>query len=187
MKFPFALAMMTLPVLAACETLDEPQGGAPAQGVEVRMSKVTDGGIGEAIGVITLSDTPSGLSLRVDVKGLPAGDRGFHVHEKGDCSPALRDGKPVAALAAGGHYDAMASGRHEGPHGQGHSGDLPVLKVDAQGNAQLTLTAPRLSLKEVRGRSIMIHEGGDNYSDQPKTLGGGGARIACGVIPADAG
>ena len=30
----------------------------------------------------------------------------------------------------------------------------------------------------------MIHEGGDNYSDTPKPLGGGGARMACGVIPA---
>jgi Cu-Zn family superoxide dismutase len=28
----------------------------------------------------------------------------------------------------------------------------------------------------------MIHEGGDNYSDEPAPLGGGGARIACGVI-----
>ena len=27
----------------------------------------------------------------------------------------------------------------------------------------------------------MIHSGGDNYSDEPK-LGGGGARVACGVI-----
>jgi Cu-Zn family superoxide dismutase len=28
----------------------------------------------------------------------------------------------------------------------------------------------------------MIHAGSDNYSDSPKPLGGGGARIACGVI-----
>ena len=28
----------------------------------------------------------------------------------------------------------------------------------------------------------MIHAGGDNYSDLPKPLGGGGDRIACGVI-----
>jgi Cu-Zn family superoxide dismutase len=28
----------------------------------------------------------------------------------------------------------------------------------------------------------MIHVGGDNMSDQPKPLGGGGARYACGVI-----
>ena len=27
-----------------------------------------------------------------------------------------------------------------------------------------------------------VHAGGDNYSDQPAPLGGGGARIACGVI-----
>jgi len=27
----------------------------------------------------------------------------------------------------------------------------------------------------------MIHAGGDNYSDQPEPLGGGGGRIACGV------
>jgi Cu-Zn family superoxide dismutase len=28
----------------------------------------------------------------------------------------------------------------------------------------------------------MIHAGGDNYSDHPEKLGGGGARIACGVV-----
>jgi len=28
----------------------------------------------------------------------------------------------------------------------------------------------------------MIHAGGDNYADQPAPLGGGGARVACGVI-----
>jgi Cu-Zn family superoxide dismutase len=28
----------------------------------------------------------------------------------------------------------------------------------------------------------MIHVGGDNYADHPMPLGGGGARMACGVI-----
>jgi Cu-Zn family superoxide dismutase len=28
----------------------------------------------------------------------------------------------------------------------------------------------------------MIHEGGDNYRDTPEPLGGGGGRIACGVV-----
>jgi len=28
----------------------------------------------------------------------------------------------------------------------------------------------------------MIHAGGDNMSDKPEPLGGGGARYACGVI-----
>jgi Cu-Zn family superoxide dismutase len=29
----------------------------------------------------------------------------------------------------------------------------------------------------------MVHAGGDNHSDHPQPLGGGGGRIACGVIP----
>jgi Cu-Zn family superoxide dismutase len=28
----------------------------------------------------------------------------------------------------------------------------------------------------------MIHAGGDNYSDTPKPLGGGGDRLVCGVV-----
>jgi Cu-Zn family superoxide dismutase len=42
--------------------------------------------------------------------------------------------------------------------------------------------APRLTVADIKGRAIMIHAHGDNYSDDPKPLGGGGARIACGVI-----
>ena len=57
-----------------------------------------------------------------------------------------------------------------------------ALVVAADGKATLPVLAPRLGVKDVTGHSIMIHEGGDNYSDQPKPLGGGGARIACGVI-----
>jgi Cu-Zn family superoxide dismutase len=29
----------------------------------------------------------------------------------------------------------------------------------------------------------MIHAGGDNHADHPEKLGGGGARIGCGVVP----
>ena len=34
----------------------------------------------------------------------------------------------------------------------------------------------------LRGKAVIIHASGDNYSDQPAPLGGGGARIACGVF-----
>jgi Cu-Zn family superoxide dismutase len=54
--------------------------------------------------------------------------------------------------------------------------------VDADGNAKQRLAAPRLKLADLKGRSLMLHAGGDNYSDQPQSLGGGGARIACGVV-----
>jgi Cu-Zn family superoxide dismutase len=59
---------------------------------------------------------------------------------------------------------------------------LPALTVNASGNATKSVVAPHLTVADVKGRSIMIHAGGDNYSDQPAPLGGGGARIACGVV-----
>ena len=73
--------------------------------------------------------------------------------------------------------------KHEGPEGMGHTGDLPVLVVNNDGKATEAVVAPRLKkLDDVKGKALMIHVGGDNMSDQPKPLGGGGARYACGVI-----
>jgi Cu-Zn family superoxide dismutase len=98
----------------------------------------------------------------------------------------MKDGKMQAGLAAGGHYDPNATGKHTGPSdGSGHRGDLTVLNVAPDGTATEAVNALRLSVSTVRGRSIVIHEGGDNYSDQPKPLGGGGARIACGAVSVD--
>ena len=48
--------------------------------------------------------------------------------------------------------------------------------------AEFLFQGPHLTVADVKGHSIMIHVGGDNYSDQPAPLGGGGARIACGVV-----
>jgi Cu-Zn family superoxide dismutase len=56
-----------------------------------------------------------------------------------------------------------------------------VLKGSDKGINQ-TVIAPRLKLADVQGRALVIHEGGDNYSDQPEN-GGGKGRVACGVVP----
>ena len=94
----------------------------------------------------------------------------------------MNEGKPAAGFAAGGHYDPAHTNKHLGPvRIGGHRGDLPILMVDSKGDATEALTAPHLTVAEIRGRSIMIHAGGDNYFDTPKPLGAG-ARIACGVI-----
>ena len=51
------------------------------------------------------------------------------------------------------------------------------------GTANIAATAPRITdVTQLRGRALMVHARGDNYSDEPKPNGGGGARIACGVI-----
>jgi superoxide dismutase, Cu-Zn family len=156
---------------------------ALAERVIVPIHQVDERGVGLQIGEIALEDSHLGLVLRPVLRELPPGTRGFHVHEHPSCEPAERDGKPVAALAAGGHYDPEGTGRHDGPAGVGHLGDLPPLVVGSDGLVATPVVAPRLKLADVRGRSLMIHEGGDNYADEPEPLGGGGGRIACGVIP----
>jgi Cu-Zn family superoxide dismutase len=155
--------------------------GAAAQQVTVDINRISETGIGEKIGTVVLSDTKGGISMKVAVAGLTKGQHGFHVHEKGDCGPAMKDGKMAAGIAAGDHFDPDGKKSHKGPHGGGHKGDLPALNATAKGIDQ-TVKAPRLKLSEVRGRSLVIHEGGDNYTDNPEN-GGGKGRVACGVVP----
>ena len=160
-------------------------GGSGPRIVTVSMFKIDANGIGPEIGTVTLSDSRGGLRIVPKLAGLPPGPHGFHLHENPRCEAGMKDGKMMAGLAAGGHYDPNATGKHVGPLGDGgHRGDLPVLTVDADGTATQPVNALRLSVNDTRGRSFVIHDGGDNFSDQPKPLGGGGARIACGVVSA---
>jgi len=153
-----------------------------AADMEVTMNQVNDQGIGKSIGTITITEGPKGLVFTPKLSDLTPGLHGFHVHQNPDCGTGMKDGKQVPGLAAGGHYDPAGTGKHEGPEGKGHLGDLPALTVGADGTASAAVIAPRLKMSDVKGRSLMIHAGGDNYSDIPSPLGGGAARAACGVI-----
>lgn len=157
-------------------------GPALADTVKVTMQVATDQGPGRTAGTVTVTDTAYGALFTPQLKGLTPGLHGFHVHENGQCGPALKAGKMVPGLAAGGHFDPSGSGRHLGPYADGHLGDLPPLYVDDSGMATLPVLAPRLKVADIKSRSLMIHAGGDNFSDHPKKLGGGGPRMVCGVI-----
>lgn len=166
-------------------SVDVGGGGQPSMApLTVSMFKIDPRGDGPAVGTISFSITRAGLRIEPKLFGLPPGDHGMHIHEKPDCGAGMKDGQPAAGVAAGGHFDPNATGKHEGPQGDGHRGDLPVLHVDKDGTATTTTFVLKLSPSDVRGHAIVIHEAGDNYSDQPKPLGGGGARIACGVAQA---
>jgi superoxide dismutase, Cu-Zn family len=153
-----------------------------AQDLVVTMNLVNEQGVGDSIGTITISEGSTGLIFIPKLTDLAPGLHGFHVHQNPDCSAGTKDGKQIPGLAAGGHYDPAGTGKHEGYEGKGHLGDLPALIVGVDGTASTAVTAPRLKISDVKNRSLMIHAGGDNYSDQPAPLGGGGARIACGAI-----
>ncbi len=133
-----------------------------------------------AVGDVVVVKTKYGLAFYPNLKGLTPGLHGFHVHANGDCGATEKG----LGMKAGGHFDPKDTKKHSFPWDDGgHAGDLPSLYVDADGNAMVPVLAPKLKeLDEVRGHALMVHVGGDNFHDHPKALGGGGARLACGVM-----
>ncbi len=174
----FTLCICIMAFATGC-TSNSVKKNAPEQAVTV--NRVSPQGVHEPIGTIGFRDSPQGLMIITNLSSLPSGFHGFHIHEKGSCAPAEKDGKMQAALAAGEHFNPLKVPHHGTPN-DGHLGDLPVLNVDSNGNANTTVIAPRLKLADIQGLAIIIDEGGDNYSDYPKPNGGGGAHIACGLI-----
>ena len=131
-------------------------------------------------GSAMLMEVEGGVKVTLSVEGVtPPGDRGAHVHEKGDCSSG--DG-----MSTGGHFnpDAKPHGPQVGPH---HGGDMPSLSADANGNAQTSFTLDEVTVaagpKSVVGKGLIVHKDPDDYATQP--TGNSGARIACGVIKRD--
>jgi superoxide dismutase, Cu-Zn family len=129
-------------------------------------------------GTVKLEDTPKGLKVDVEITRAPAGPHAFHIHEFGSCDEM---GK-----AAGSHYNPKGHA-----HGntlkdgvaKAHAGDFGTLAVDASGKASLQAVVPGLALTggtyPVAGRSFVLHEKGDDFS-QP--TGNAGGRIGCGPI-----
>ncbi|MBI3346265.1 MAG: superoxide dismutase family protein [Burkholderiales bacterium] len=150
--------------------------------VTVSLNLAEKQGDGAALGTVRIVETAHGLAFYPALKGLPPGLHGFHVHEKPSCAPGESNGAAVPALGAGGHLDPQGTKKHGEPWGDGHLGDLPPLYVAADGTATSPVLGPRLKLADVQNRALMVHAGGDNHSDHPMPLGGGGARVGCGVI-----
>ena len=136
--------------------------------------KSTDG---EILGTVTLTETPHGVLLFADLKQIPSGSHGFHIHEKGACSPDFK--------AAGGHFNPAGKG-HGINHPKGsHGGDMPNIHAAADGsvkaevlNVKVTLGSGGNSVFDSDGSAIVIHAKPDTYGAKA----GAGERIACGVI-----
>jgi Cu-Zn family superoxide dismutase len=149
----------------------------------VSMHVLTPLGAGEGVGEVTLEDTDLGLMITPSIfhEALADGMRGFHVHENGDLGSTREGGKVVMGGAAGSHYDPHGTGTHQGPYGNGHLGDLPPLYFDDDGDASIPVLAPRLTLQDVYGRTLIVHSGGDNFTDDPPN-GGGESRVLGAII-----
>ncbi len=136
---------------------------------------------GKSVGMVMLQETPHGVLVTTDVKGIPAGEHGFHFHEKGMCDAAQK------FTTAGAHFTA-GKAQHglmvpAGPHG----GDMPNALVGADGmyksqvlNTGVTLRPGPKSLADADGSALVIHAKADDYKTQPS--GDAGDRIVCAVV-----
>jgi superoxide dismutase, Cu-Zn family len=154
-------------------TATEPAHEAVAQVAPTQSNTVT--------GSVALDSSPQGVHITGSIQGLkPDAEFGFHVHEKGDCSAP--DGS-----SAGGHFNPTQA-QHGNPTGSTHhAGDMPNIKSNAEGVAQVDTTAAGTTLHgeaatDIMGKAIVVHEGADDYTTQPS--GNSGKRVACGVIAA---
>ena len=127
-----------------------------------------------------LKFTQIGDVVRVtgEITGHSAGSKGFHIHEKGDCS----DDK---AMSTGGHFNPHGS-KHGGPYEPvKHAGDLGNIVFDANGVAKINFTVGDIKVSKdgpdgIIGRAVIVHAGTDDLKTDP--TGNAGGRVACGVI-----
>ncbi|GIU52345.1 superoxide dismutase [Cu-Zn] [Shewanella sairae] len=158
-------------------------GSAMANDVESLTFVMKDLTTGKTVGNIVVEQNQYGSVFTPHLQQLSPGLHGFHVHQNPDCGANMNKGKKIVGGAAGGHYDPEKTNKHGYPWGvDNHKGDLPALYVSDKGEAHNPVLAPKLTLQELKGRSLMIHVGGDNHSDHPMPLGGGGSRMVCGTI-----
>lgn len=124
-------------------------------------------------GVVKFYRTPyGGILVEAEVFGLPnirqpgaSGYYAMHIHTNGNCAAPFNQ--------TGEHYSRMPM-----PHPM-HSGDMIPL-MGNQGYAWSTFYDKRFNMDEIEGRSVIIHEGPDDFTTQPS--GNAGEKIGCGVI-----
>ena len=132
-------------------------------------------------GNIIFTEYKNHCKIEIDLKGLPPGKRGFHIHERGNLSEGC------SSLCS--HYNPFNK-NHGGLNDKNsHVGDLGNIIVDKNGNCKNVIKAKYVKLKgehSVIGRSIVIHEKEDDcgkgLNEESLKTGNAGKRIACGII-----
>jgi Cu-Zn family superoxide dismutase len=134
----------------------------------------------KTIGEATFEQVGSKVRVVIFVQGLrPGQEHGLHIHEKGDCSSG--DG-----MSAGGHFNPLGKAHGIPGSAQSHAGDLPALKANKAGRANVQVDVDNITVtpgpRSIIGRAVIVHADPDDFKTQP--TGNAGARLACGVIQA---
>jgi superoxide dismutase, Cu-Zn family len=181
----FATLVVCIPTVATAvvvtSTSDPTLRAAPANPLTATANLVNTNG--KTIGTAAFTQMENGVNITVAARNLPKNSTlAWHIHQTGKCDAA---GK---FASAGSHFNPMEKA-HGFEHTDGHhAGDLPNLKVDANGVVTTSVTTPSISLMkgvntgvfDADGSAIVIHTKADDYTSQP--AGAAGDRLACGII-----
>jgi Cu-Zn family superoxide dismutase len=137
---------------------------------------------GQDAGFATFKTVKKGVKVKLELKNLPFGPHGVHIHQNAVCTaPDFK--------SAGGHFNPDGK-QHGFLNTMGHhNGDFPAsvsIGEDHMGSASFVLDSVSLdpaapnSLFLNGGTSIVVHEKADDEKTDPS--GASGNRIACGVI-----
>jgi superoxide dismutase, Cu-Zn family len=180
MKSILFLALLSTPALAD-KPADKPK---PAEPLTI---KIIDGKTGD-VGTATLKPDPKGgVSIALDLHGLPPGEHAIHIHETAKCQVTPGEG---AFKSAGAHFNP--ENKHHGLENKEgpHAGDMKNFTVDAKGKAKATVTASNVTMEDGPhsvftngGTALVIHAKADDMKTDP--AGNAGDRIACGEITRD--
>jgi Cu-Zn family superoxide dismutase len=131
---------------------------------------------GAAIGTVRMFSEPTGIMLRINASGIPAGKHGVHLHSVGKC-------EAPKFTSAGPHWNPTEKKHgHRNPAGY-HMGDLGNLGVGADGKLVVALLVPEATLDGIRdadGTALVLHAKADDEVTDPS--GNSGDRIACAVL-----
>jgi len=130
-------------------------------------------------GKVTFSELDGNVTMKAIIKGASPGDHAIHIHLEGDCS--AEDGS-----SAGGHWNPTGEDHGKWNQAPFHRGDIGNINVDSEGEGRISRTTDLWCIgcgdvsKDILGKSIIIHQGPDDFSTQP--AGAAGPRIGCGEI-----
>lgn len=163
------LVIVPILILAACA------GTAPSQGPRASAELQPASG-SQVRGRVNFIQSGDRVHVVGDITGHTPGRKGFHIHERGDCSAP-------DAMSAAGHYNPTHM-KHGAP-GTGHAGDLGNIVFDASGKAHVDLMASGIAVSRtapngIVGRALIVHMQEDDLKTDP--TGNAGGRAACGVI-----
>jgi len=161
------VALAPLFILAACNVAEQ-KNQATVEDVQAEQSAYPTGATGVLIspggnelGSVQASESPEGMVLVIDARGLQPGTHQLQIHTVGQCQ--------------GPNFVSAGPGRA--------GGMLEKVTIESNGLLNRTVTVPGARLAEVRdadGSALVLHMNADNPpADQS---GNAGDRIACAVI-----